>query len=201
MLAAAGVGGVHVLDRGPARLAHTAPGGIAPGRRGARWPRPPSVPILRVAPDTDTAAPPSASDPDLVVLAMDEPIDPERRAALHARDCAHLPISLAVDHAVIGPLVLPGLTSCLGCADLHRSDRDPAWNALAVQLCVPARTTPATDVALTTMVAGLAALEVLAFLDGGQPATVEGTLEVHGNDRRIRRRSWPVHPDCTCMVS
>ncbi len=51
------------------------------------------------------------------------------------------------------------------------------------------------------MLAGLAALEVLAFLDGGQPATVEGTLEIHADDRRIRRRTWPMHPDCACMVS
>ena len=31
-------------------------------------------------------------------------------------------------------LVIPGVTSCLGCADLHRTDRDAAWPVLAVQL-------------------------------------------------------------------
>jgi hypothetical protein len=201
VLAAAGVGSVHVLDRGPVRLAQTAPGGIPPDEEGRPVAEAAERAILRAGPDTDTAPPPLGECPDLVILAVDEPIDPERRAALHARDCAHLPVSLSVDHGVIGPLVLPGLTSCLGCADLHRLDRDPAWNALAVQLSVPARTPPANDVALTTMLAGLAALEVLAFLDGGQPATIEGTLEMHSDDRRIRRRSWPMHPDCTCMVS
>ncbi len=31
---------------------------------------------------------------------------------------------------MVGPLVVPGVTSCLGCADLHRSDRDAAWRRL-----------------------------------------------------------------------
>jgi nicotinamidase-related amidase len=35
---------------------------------------------------------------------------------------------------LVGPLVIPGVTSCLRCADLHRSDRDAAWPALAAQL-------------------------------------------------------------------
>lgn len=201
VLAAAGVGAVHVLDRGPARLSHAVPGGVVPGDEGRALADAAERAILRAAPDTDTAPPPLGERPDLVVLATDEPIDPDRRAALHADDCAHLQVAQAVDHGVIGPLVLPGLTSCLGCADLHRLDRDPAWNALAVQLSVPPRVPPATDVALTTMLAGLAALEVLAFLDGGQPATIEGTLELHADDRRIRRRSWPMHRDCTCVLS
>lgn len=201
VLATAGVGRLQVLDRGPVRMSQTAPGGVAPEDEGRPLADAAGRAILRAAPDTDTAPSPIGERPDLVVLAMDEPIEPDCRAALHARDCAHLPVSLRVDHGVVGPLVLPGLTSCLRCADLHRLDRDPAWNALAAQLSVPQRTTPAADVALTTLIAGLAALEVLAFLDGRQPATVEGTLEVHTDDRRIRRRSWPVHPDCSCMVS
>ena len=106
-----------------------------------------------------------------------------------------------MDHGVVGPLVLPGLTSCLGCADLHRLDRDPAWNALAVQLSVRPRTPATGDAALAAVLAGLAVLEALAFLDGGQPATIEGSLEIHAADRRIRRRTWPLHPDCACMLS
>jgi hypothetical protein len=99
---------------------------------------------------------------------------------------------------VVGPLVLPGLTSCLRCADLHRRDRDPAWTALAVQLTVARRHGGASDVALATIVAGVTAQQALAYLDGGEPAVIEGTLEMQSPDWRIRRRSWPVHPDCDC---
>ena len=37
-------------------------------------------------------------------------------------------------HRTGRPLVIPGVTSCLRCADLHRSDRDAAWPAVAAQL-------------------------------------------------------------------
>jgi hypothetical protein len=102
---------------------------------------------------------------------------------------------------VVGPLVIPGLTSCLRCADLHRLDRDPGWTALAVQLTLPHRQADASPVCLATMLGGLAAAQALTFLDGGQPATIEGTLEWEPPDWRLRRRSWPTHPDCDCAVA
>jgi bacteriocin biosynthesis cyclodehydratase domain-containing protein len=142
--------------------------------------------------------PPAHEAPDLVVLAYDHPIDPDHRAALHAYGHAHLPVRLAADHGVVGPLVVPGLTSCLRCADLHRLDRDPAWTALAVQLSTPPRTGSASPVTLAATLAAVAAGQALAYLDGEQPATIDGTIEQHLPDWRLRRRSWPVHPDCDC---
>jgi hypothetical protein len=98
----------------------------------------------------------------------------------------------------VGPFVLPGRSSCLRCADLHRSDRDPGWPAVAAQLgAVPART--ACDVALATLVAAQAALQVLCLIDGGPlPPTVGGTLETRLPAGVTRRRGWAVHPACGC---
>ena len=45
-----------------------------------------------------------------------------------------LPFACATAPDWSGPLVIPGVTSCLACADLHRSDRDAAWPAIAAQL-------------------------------------------------------------------
>jgi hypothetical protein len=67
-----------------------------------------------------------------------------------------------------------------------------------VQLTVPRPAGPVSDVALSTIIAGVAAAQVLAYLDDGQPSTIEGTLEMHLPDWRIRRRSWPVHAECDC---
>jgi bacteriocin biosynthesis cyclodehydratase domain-containing protein len=198
LLAAAGVGRVHVLDLSATRLHQVMPGGLSPNDEGRNVSSAAAEAICRAAPDTDTRPSSSNEPPDLVVLATDQPVDPDRRAALHRRGSAHLLVRLGVDHGVVGPLVLPGLTSCLRCADLHRLDRDPAWTALAVQLAVPPRTGTASDVALATVIAGLAAQQALAFVDGDQPATIDGTLEQHLPDWRIRRRSWPAHPDCDC---
>jgi hypothetical protein len=201
VLAAAGVGRVHVANVSTSRLHHAVPGGLLPADEGAPFSEAAAHAIRRHAPDADCLPLPFGELPDLVVLALDEPIDGERRDALHARGIAHLLVRLASDAGSVGPLVLPGLTSCLRCADLHRLDRDPAWNALAVQLTVPHRAGLASEVALATVVAGLAAVQALDFLDGGRPATIEGALEMQLPDWRLRRRTWPVHPDCDCMIA
>jgi hypothetical protein len=44
-------------------------------------------------------------------------------------------------------------------------------------------------------------MQVLAFLDGEEPASIEGSLELHMPDWRLRRRTRPLHPDCNCPIS
>ena len=198
LLAAAGIGRVCLVHPGTARLEHGIPGGIAPGDEGGHLTSAATAAIRRAAPEADTTAPPMGEPPDLVILAIDEPVDGERRDALHARDCPHLVVRLGPDHGSVGPLVLPGLTSCLRCADLHRLDRDPAWNALAVQLSEPRRRGTGSEVAVATAISAIAVIQALAFLDGEQPATIDGTLEMHLPDWRLRRRSWSVHHSCDC---
>ena len=198
LVAAAGVGRVYVVDTGDVHLHQATPGGLTPEDEGRRFAAAAATAVWRAAPEADTTPLPMGERPDLVVMAFDEPIDSDQRAALHARGCTHLAVRLAADHGVIGPLVIPAVTSCLACADLHRGNRDPAWRALAVQLTVPRRHGPMSEVSLAAVVAGVAALQVVAYLDGEQPATIEGTLEMHLPDWRIRRRSWPRHPDCDC---
>jgi len=201
VLAASGVGRVHCAGDGVAQLHQVAPAGIAMSDEGDLLSVATERALRRVAPQIDTAPPQLGQRPHLTVLAVDGPVPDERHAALHAADAPYLTVSLGVDSGVVGPLVLPGMTSCLRCADLHRRDRDPAWPALAVQLTVPRRYGPASSAAVATIVAGVAAQQVLAFLDGDQPACLEGTIELHLPDWRLRRRSWPAHPECGCLAT
>jgi bacteriocin biosynthesis cyclodehydratase domain-containing protein len=97
---------------------------------------------------------------------------------------------------VVGPLVPPTGGPCLNCLDLHRRDRDPAWPELAAQLATPGREPCAATTLLSA--AGLAAGEVLRWLDGETPATVGAIVEVAGPGE-TRRRSWPPHPRCHCF--
>lgn len=198
LLGAAGVGRVAVTSTGEARLGHAAPGGVCPNDEGERFTLAVGAAIRRAAPECDTSALPFGVRPDLVIIADDGPVDPEVRTALHRRGCPHLVASAGPDRGVVGPLVIPGLTSCLRCADRHRADRDLAWTALAVQLAMPQRPAAPSDVGLATIVASVAALQALSLLDGDEPATVEGTLELQLPDWRIRRRSWTPHADCSC---
>lgn len=112
---------------------------------------------------------------------------------------AHLAVSVRDGTAVVGPLVPPAGRPCLNCLDLHRQDRDPDWPALAAQLAA----SPAADggpcAAATVMVAaGLAAGEVLSWIDGGNPTTIGASIDV-SSPARLRRRSWPPHPRCHCL--
>lgn len=71
---------------------------------------------------------------DLVVLSDYLVADPHMVRDLHTERVPHLPVRVRDGTGMVGPLVVPGVTSCLGCADLHRSDRDAAWPAIAAQL-------------------------------------------------------------------
>ncbi len=198
VLAAAGIGRVHCAGDGPARLSQAVPGGVAVTDEGQVLAAAAEAALRRAAPDVDTTPLPLGERADLTILAADTPVADDRVQALHAADAAYLAVTLGIDHGIVGPLVLPGLTCCLLCIDRHRRDRDPAWAALAVQLTVGRRHGPAAPVAVATLMAGVAAQQALAFLDGGQPDCLDGTLELRLPDWRLRRRTWPPHPDCGC---
>ncbi len=199
VLAASGVRRVHCAGNGAARLSNATPGGIAVADEGVVLAAAAEAALRRAAPEVDTTPLPVDARADLTILAADAPVAPERLAALHAADAPYLVVGLTLDTGVVGPLVLPGLTSCLHCADLHRGDRDPAWPALAVQLTVGRRYGPASSVAVATVIAGVAAQQALTFLDGGEPDCIDATIEFRLSDWRLRRRSWPPHPLCGCV--
>jgi bacteriocin biosynthesis cyclodehydratase domain-containing protein len=137
--------------------------------------------------------------PDLTILATAYPIESDTRAALQAAQLPHLVAGIRETTAIVGPLVIPGRTSCLQCANLHRADRDPAWPLLALQLTgEERRQVPAADAALALTAAGIAGTQALAFLDGRPTAVRDATLELAHPDWRIRRRRWPYHPRCDC---
>jgi len=208
ILASAGVGALRIEDSRPMSPAAAAPGGApastastsraAAALEAARQ----HAPRLRT-PRADAGA------PDLVVLCPDVPyVGHELRGRLLADGVAHL---LAATHeavGVVGPLVVPGVTACLQCLDLHRVDRDPAWPLVAAQASGPGRLfdgTPvvkSSDIALATAVAAQAALVALSFLDD---ATSEESRSLAGSALELRlgwyqwrKRSWPPHPRCGC---
>jgi hypothetical protein len=189
---------VRLNDSGDVRRHDSAPGGLGPTDEGRRFNEAATDAIRRAAPEVDTGPLAPGSRPDLVILATDAPIESELRSSLHSRGCAYLLAHDNGDTAVIGPLVLPGLTTCVRCCDLHRIDRDRAWSALAVQLATPPKHAAPNDVSLSTFTASVTALQSLAHIDGDEPATLDGALELQLPDWRVRRRTWHPHTDCDC---
>lgn len=202
LLASAGVGDVTVQDARPTRLEDLSVGGLVMADIG----RAREVALAgRLG-----AGPLAVGQPDLVVLTGEseqagpcsrDPAgeDPAVSADLLLADgTPHLLVDVLGRTGVVGPLVLPGLTTCVRCLELTRTDLDPGWPALSAQLSGPSRAAPACDGVLAVAVASQAALQVLEHLEGGHPAAVGGTLELELPGWRWRRRSWPVHPACSC---
>jgi bacteriocin biosynthesis cyclodehydratase domain-containing protein len=150
--------------------------------------------ITRAAPGTGTA-PLRRRDTSFVVHVG--AIGPANviAAGYARRRLPHLTVTVRDGTVLVGPLVPPRGRPCLECLDLHRRDRDPAWPQLAAQLAAPDREPCAAATLLSA--AGLAAGEVLSWLDGETPATLGAIVEIAAPGQH-RRRSWPPHPHCHC---
>ncbi len=143
-------------------------------------------------------ADPAERPADLVVLISHGAADSGRAGSWVSAEVPHLAGVVGEAGVVVGPLVLPGRSPCLRCLDLHRCDRDPDWPMVLAQLHDQPAYEPE-ETAEAGLAAGLAALQVLAHLDGMvKPAAVGATLEVELPDGLIALRRWPAHPDCGC---
>lgn len=142
---------------------------------------------------------------DLVVLADYLVTDPRLIRDLHTAAVPHLPVRVRDGVGLVGPLVIPGVTSCLSCADLHRSDRDAAWPAVAAQL---RHTVGNADRATVLATAALALNQIDRVMRavGGRdatrgaepPPTLDTTLEFDVNVGSLVARRWSRHPQCAC---
>ncbi|MCV7280038.1 cyclodehydratase [Mycolicibacterium flavescens] len=151
---------------------------------------------------SDTGAP---RGHDLVVIADYLVADPRMLRELHTESVPHLPVRVRDGVGLVGPLVIPGVTSCLDCADLHRSDRDAAWPAVAAQL---RHTVGNADRATVLATAALALNQidrVIRAVGAGDaargaepPPTLDTTLEFDVNVGSVVARRWSRHPRCAC---
>ncbi|MCV7104125.1 TOMM precursor leader peptide-binding protein, partial [Mycobacterium palustre] len=157
----------------------------------------------RVAHSSQPHAAVSPDSVDLVVLTDYLVADPRMVRDLHRQGVPHLPVRVRDGTGLVGPLVIPRATSCLGCADLHRSDRDAAWPAIAAQL---RDTVGVADRATLLATAALALSQVNRVIaavrgqesvpDPAPPAALNATLEFDVNAGSIVAREWTKHPLC-----
>jgi hypothetical protein len=57
----------------------------------------------------------TAADADLVVLSDNLVADPRMLRDLHSQGIAHLAVRVRDGTGLVGPLIVPGVTSCPGC--------------------------------------------------------------------------------------
>jgi hypothetical protein len=142
-----------------------------------------------------------AVGPDADLLVVLSTGEPDRAALADAVRCriTHLVVVVDGDAVRIGPLVIPGQTPCVGCADLHRATWDPAWLALVPQFGRNALHTVRPMGGLTQHVA---AVEIVAtcleFVDARQRP---GQVRTVDPDRRVRVAGQAAfHPRCACAL-
>ena len=134
----------------------------------------------------------------LVVLAGSAPAPPEELAELVAGGRPHLAVNASLKTVVLGPFVLPGLSTCLLCILRHRNDVDGGWPAVEAGL----RADPVGSPAATRALAAAGAVaEALRAVDGlSTPDTLDATMEWRAGALTPRRRSFTLHPECECTA-
>ncbi|UCZ91617.1 hypothetical protein [Gordonia sp. WA4-43] len=146
-----------------------------------------------------------AVDTDLVILTDFVVHDPRVVFALTRARIPHLLVRVRDGVGIVGPLVLPGLSSCLMCADRHRSDADPDWPALAVQLI---RTSGQASPAVVAMTAAMAHSQIEQLVEAVRdrphveprpdPQLLDHVLEFRDDPTRLDIKQWSPHPACDC---
>jgi len=134
---------------------------------------------------------------DVAVLVIGEVVG-ARHIITGPPDTPHLPVVVQAHRVVVGPLVDGRAGPCLRCLHHYRRDRDHAWPALVAQVddaLQQPRTPVDIDPLLSGVTAGLCAMVLHAFLDGG--AAPEGVAwEVSLPWPRVLARRWARHPAC-----
>ncbi|MGH3824668.1 MAG: ThiF family adenylyltransferase [Pseudonocardiaceae bacterium] len=195
-LAAAGVGHVAVAATGTVAAADLGTG-YQPGDLGRPRAAAAADAVRRCAPEVIVAA---QRRPDLIVLTDVVVPEPAVVTELLGSQIPHLIGYAHEGTAVVGPLVWPGRSSCLHCAELHYADVDVAWPKLAAQLI--GQTTTA-GLACTQLAAALIAEQVLAALAGPGaglpvPPTWGAALKLDPVRGTLLRLPRPPHPRCEC---
>ncbi|MCP2167899.1 ThiF family adenylyltransferase [Goodfellowiella coeruleoviolacea] len=199
LLAAAGVGWINVHADGQVRAEDTG-GGYLDADVGRPRQEAALAAVHRASCVVRTDRMPASEPPDLVVLADALVPCPQLVATLVADQVPHLLVRVREGTGLVGPLVVPGRSSCVRCADLHRCDRDARWSVVAAQL---ADRTQLADLATAHATASLAVSQALLALSWpaaapAPPPTWNATLELDPWRGLLNHRPWPPHPNCGC---
>lgn len=120
-------------------------------------------------------------------------------------DRPHVNVTVFGERAVIGPMVVPGHTSCLRCRHLHRLDADPTWSMTSLQLISagPRIPVPPLDRLLVQLAAIRSVLMVRQWVDDPNRPQLwaDFAWEVWLPAGLVQRVDRPPHPLCGCRWS
>lgn len=139
-------------------------------------------------------------NPELVVLTDRVAPDPAVVHQLLVASAPHLRVRLVDGCGQIGPLVLPGRTSCLWCEQHHASDADPLWPELLRQLGAAAGRAEIKVVRAALAQATVEIDHTMRFLRSRRPVppprALGGVVELRHDGLLSPPRKAPAHPRC-----
>ncbi len=153
-------------------------------------------------------APRSAADWDANLILLTDFLvhDPAIVNALTTARIAHLQVRVRDGVGVVGPLVLPGMSSCLRCADHHRSVLEPDWPLLAAQMVMQPGYASAATIRATAALAQEQVEQLATALwsgtgYGSTPQLFNRALEFRPAPAGLAVTDWPPHPLCGCRAA
>ncbi|MFL6070040.1 MAG: TOMM precursor leader peptide-binding protein [Actinomycetes bacterium] len=190
-LSSGGVGRVTVDDSRPVTAADVALGGFQRSDVGQRRSE-----LLASRADLQTMK--SSAEAKRQIWVITDAVDIDAKArSLTAQHSPFLIASCRERVGWVGPLVVPGVTACHFCVQLHRRDHDPAWPQVWRQ-----RTWDATPVALASaaaVTAHIAASHVVEWTCGAAVPSMRGVVEVDSEFGMAGFHPTPPHPECGCV--
>jgi len=156
---------------------------IAPARIALRISSVARDDIVRTARMLGLVTSASRGRPEIGVVVADHVVPPRAYRDWVRDGVPHFAVVLGTHAVDIGPLVIPGATGCLRCADLRRCDTDPAWPAVAAQLLAQPAGAALAPILWTEALCAAARLAT-ELARGGRP----------------RARMIDPHPDCGCAL-
>lgn len=133
---------------------------------------------------------------DLAVAVGQFVLEPELHGLWLRRDTPHLAIVVGDAGASVGPLVEPGRSACLYCVQLHATDSDPAWPAIASQLW--GRTAAADTALVASEAAAIATRLVVSWFEPGAVSASDRIQLDAATGATTSQRVDP-HPACGCL--
>jgi hypothetical protein len=124
------------------------------------------------------------------VLASNHSISPNRYLGKLE---PHLVIEYGIETIEVSSVITAGVTPCIGCRDLWRSEADPNWCNRTIQLAL--RRDHLDDAAALLIATSLAAKNISGFIDQGSPGV---GFEVKLKSRTFREIGHQRHPGCGC---
>ncbi len=193
MLAGAGLGRVELVDDRKVTDADVSAGGHQPTDIGH-----PRVALLERLAEWSVATHPN-TEPTVAVVT--DASDSRAISAQLARDqIPHLVVTCSEELGRIGPLADPGRTACLRCYDFARTDQDPDWPTIALQLDGASREI-SPDGMLAIATATGAVLHVIDWLCGGHPPSENAVVEVWQPYGQTITHPLAPHASCGCAWS